>query len=697
VRLTRVSTLLLAGLVALDLVVATVAVGVQQADPLRAAAAELRHAKVAVIVGPVGSLTDSYRALADDAVHAARRLTDDVVMVYSPDATWPAVRRALQGAAIVVYLGHGNGWPSPYSDTLVRRSQDGLGLNPVAGADDEAHQYFGEAAIADSVRLAPGAVVLLHHLCYASGAGEPGQSEPSLAVAEQRVDNFGAGWLAAGASAVIAEGHLGPAYYVTALLAGGSSPEAAWRGSPNFRGNVQASASVRTPGAEVFLDPDTVDSGYFRSLVTLPGAGSPADGGGFASTGDAGLFGAAGSLVAPGAQPPQADLRGSAVAGSVDSLLLLFDSRTVPLLPDRLTVGTRWSKIAENGAAPTQPATQGAAAAPTEQAPVGAADPPAAAGDAPAASAPDATAASDAAPAASTLVAAAAAPTEQAPVSAADPPAAPTPDAAPPDATVAPADGAAAPPVAAAAPDAAPVGAAVVPDLPPVDLVVPEARASVIVTAPASGSGARRIAKVSLPGTPGVYRLVTTLHDADGVAFDAATQALVPALIVHVTDQTWASYGVPDQVGASAGQPVSISIRVANTGSQDWAPRPLGDLVDPEPPQSDPQARLVGHWVHLEDAALDSLPADVLAGSPPIASVMLIASLVPGESEVVDLAVQAPDRPGRYLLVVDLVTSAGSSLAAAGVPPALIRVEVAAPADPVQTPNPAQTSAPVRP
>ena len=638
-RLTRVSTLLLAGLVALDLVVVAVAVGVQQADPLRAAAAELRHAKVAVVVGPVGSVTDYYRGLADDAVHAARRLTDNVVTVYSPDATWPAVRRALQGAAIVVYLGHGNGWPSPYSDALVRRTQDGLGLNPVAGADDEAHQYFGEAAIADAIRLAPGAVVLLHHLCYASGAGEQGQPDPSLAVAQQRVDNFGAGWLAAGASAVIAEGHLGPAYYVTALLTGGSSPEAAWRGSPNFRGNVQVSASVRTPGAAVFLDPDAVDSGYFRSLVTLPGAGSPADAGGFASAGDAGLSGDAGSLVAPGAQPPQADLRGSAVAGSVDRLVLTFASRTVPLLPDRLTIGTRWTKIEEDGAAPAPPDSPGAAAAPAEQTPAAAPAVPA-----------------DAAPAAPAV----------------------------------PAD-------AAAAPDVAPVGDAVAPDLPPVDLVVPEARASVIATGPASGSGARRTVKISLPGTPGVYRLVATLHDADGVAYDAATQELVPALIVHVTDHTWASYAVPDHVSANAGQPVSISIRVANTGSQDWAPRPLGDIVDPEPPQSEPQARLVGHWVHLEDAALDGRPDDLLAGSPPIASLVPIASLLPGESEVVDLAVQAPDRPGQYLLVIDLVTSAGTSLAAAGVPPALIRVEVTAPADPAQAPDPLQTPDPVRP
>ncbi|HEX7472553.1 MAG TPA: hypothetical protein VF323_05695, partial [Candidatus Limnocylindrales bacterium] len=228
-RLTRAAVRLLAVLVALDLVVTIVALGVLQADPLRAAAASgLGHAKVVVIVGPAGSVTDYYRALADDAVTAARGLTDDIVSIYSPGATWPTVRRALQGAAIVVYLGHGNGWPSPYSDALYRPAQDGLGLNPVAGVDDIAHQYFGEEAIAREVHLAPGAVVLLHHLCYASGAGEPGMPDPSLGVAQQRVDNYGAGWLAAGAAAVIAEAHSGPAYYIDALLRGRVGAETAW-------------------------------------------------------------------------------------------------------------------------------------------------------------------------------------------------------------------------------------------------------------------------------------------------------------------------------------------------------------------------------------------------------------------------------------------------------------------------------------
>ena len=158
------------------------------------------HARVAIIVGPVGSLTDYYLGMARAAATEARRYSDNVVTVYSPDATWPRVKDALAGASIVVYLGHGNGWPSPYSDVPRPSTQNGLGLNPVAGQGDGAHQYFGEQYLERSVRLAPGAVVLLHHLCYASGAAEPGMAQPSLDVAVRRVDNFGAGWLATGAT-----------------------------------------------------------------------------------------------------------------------------------------------------------------------------------------------------------------------------------------------------------------------------------------------------------------------------------------------------------------------------------------------------------------------------------------------------------------------------------------------------------------
>ena len=128
--------------------------------------------KVVLIVGPVGSVTPYYRRLADEAAAAAAKYTPNVVKVYSPDATWTNVKRALEGASVVVYLGHGNGWPSIYRDSLYPPTQNGFGLNPHAGAADS-HQYFGEDQIGSQIKLAPDAVVIFSHLCYASGNTEP--------------------------------------------------------------------------------------------------------------------------------------------------------------------------------------------------------------------------------------------------------------------------------------------------------------------------------------------------------------------------------------------------------------------------------------------------------------------------------------------------------------------------------------------
>ena len=133
-----------------------------------------RGAKVVVIVGPAGAATNRYRAQARSAAALARNYTPDVTEIYSPNATWPAVRKALQGASLVIYMGHGNGWPSKYRDSLYPPTQNGFGLNPTAPGNDYSHQYFGEGPIADDVRLAKNAVVLLNHLCYASGNTEPG-------------------------------------------------------------------------------------------------------------------------------------------------------------------------------------------------------------------------------------------------------------------------------------------------------------------------------------------------------------------------------------------------------------------------------------------------------------------------------------------------------------------------------------------
>ena len=140
--------------------------------------------------------------------------------------------------------------------------QDGFGLNPVAGRGDATHQYFGESVIAEQVRLAPGAVVLLFHLCYASGLAEPGVPEGAEATARQRVDNFAAGFLAAGAAAVAADAYASPVPYLRTLLGQRKSARTAWDRAPTANGNVRAFASERTRGAIALMDPEKPTSGF---------------------------------------------------------------------------------------------------------------------------------------------------------------------------------------------------------------------------------------------------------------------------------------------------------------------------------------------------------------------------------------------------------------------------------------------------
>ena len=231
-----------------------------------APAAAATAPKVAVIVGPAGSNTALFRDLANKAAAEARRYTSNVVRVYSPNATWSRVKTAIRGATVVVYLGRGRGFPSPYSTTLRRSSQDGFGLNPTAGANNSTTKYYGESYVR-TVPLAPNAVILLSHVRYAPGYSEAGRPQPTRSVARRRVDNYGAGFLAAGASAVIAEATGSPVYYIRTVFTRTMTLDAMWRAAPNFHGHVTSFSSTRTPGAVGRTDPVYATSRYYRSIV----------------------------------------------------------------------------------------------------------------------------------------------------------------------------------------------------------------------------------------------------------------------------------------------------------------------------------------------------------------------------------------------------------------------------------------------
>ena len=144
------------------------------------AAAANPHAKVAIIVGPVGEeLTPVYISLADAAAKAAEKRGADVARAYSPDADGESVAKAVRDANIVIYFGHGVGSPNPYSDDPSPLTTNGWGLNGPGRHGDHSDSfadgsltYYGEEWITKHARPAPGWVMIYSNACYAPGAGE---------------------------------------------------------------------------------------------------------------------------------------------------------------------------------------------------------------------------------------------------------------------------------------------------------------------------------------------------------------------------------------------------------------------------------------------------------------------------------------------------------------------------------------------
>jgi Bacterial SH3 domain len=231
--------------------------------------------RVVIVVGPAGSSTRDYLGKARAYEAQARRYGASVTSVLHPHATWDRVVAAAQGANVLIYLGHGNGWPSRYRP-FQGVTKNGLGLNPYDGAGAARVRYYGEDLLRAHIQLAPGAVVLLNRLCYASGNAEPGSPEPSWSTAIRRADNFAAGFLDMGASAVLADGHTSLVYELAGLFGRSRSLPDMWTSDPDANGHVRSFASARSPGATVRLDPDRANRGFYRSLVTRPGAATGA-------------------------------------------------------------------------------------------------------------------------------------------------------------------------------------------------------------------------------------------------------------------------------------------------------------------------------------------------------------------------------------------------------------------------------------
>jgi len=227
--------------------------------------------KVVIVVGPVGGSTANYKDSANRLADQARSYGASVTRIYSPYATWSRVYEAAKGANVLIYLGHGNGWPSPYAPFDVK-SKDGMGLNRTYGDGNANTKYFGEYYMA-KLALAPNAVVVLNRLCYASGNNEWGAGNPTRSTAIKRVDNFGAGFLKTGAKAVFASGITGVGYVLRGLFKGDPATRMSklfWADPSRDGDDDFTFTSSRTSGATAIMDP-YAPGRYYRSVIGFLG------------------------------------------------------------------------------------------------------------------------------------------------------------------------------------------------------------------------------------------------------------------------------------------------------------------------------------------------------------------------------------------------------------------------------------------
>ena len=168
-----------------------------------------------------------------------------------------------------------------------------------------------------------------------------------------------------------------------------------------------------------------------------------------------------------------------------------------------------------------------------------------------------------------------------------------------------------------------------------------------------------------MPAVPGRYRLTITLHDAEGVAYDAATQALIPSLIVRVTGDFDGAILATPTAELAAGAEAELEVRAINLGLTAGATtRSRRPPTDRRPRRQGSRADVVGRWIPLSAGA--ALPADP---DGQVVRTELPIGLQPGVKVDTVLDLVAPDAPGQYLLMLDIVTPDRGSLVASGADP----------------------------
>ena len=205
--------------------------------------------------GRPSGLTDLYRSVGAAAAREARRWTSDVVTVVSPERHLAGGQAALRGASIVVYLGHGNGLAVALSRCLYpphpERARAQPGCRRWRHSPPVLRRIVHRAA-----RSASRPVRSSCSTTCAMRAATRSRACPRdrLTSARQRVDNYAAGWLRAGAGAVIADTFGEPRPTSRRSSAAREPSTGSWRGAPEFHDHVLPFAA---PGLRAHRPPST--------------------------------------------------------------------------------------------------------------------------------------------------------------------------------------------------------------------------------------------------------------------------------------------------------------------------------------------------------------------------------------------------------------------------------------------------------
>ena len=276
--------------------------------------------------------------------------------------------------------------------------------------------------------------------------------------------------------------------------------------------------SQRSSGYVAQMDPKHATSGFERSIVLRAGLASAdvrAGARGSASRGSAAVVPGAPNLLATGVSLRTPSFKGLTATGGKATLRIPFKIKDRGDLPKDIQASVRWDPI-DVAPAPTDPPTEVAVEPPM----------PAVPDESPAATPP------------SVRPLLPLNERDEAPES--SPTASPT-----------------------ASPEPLP------PTAPPVDLVLvaPERIGDVVAPADLKIGSKYLSVPVTMPTAPGRYRLTVTLHDGDGVAFDAATQAALPTLAVRVTGDPDGAILVTPTTRLTAGSDVGARRSASSTSA----------------------------------------------------------------------------------------------------------------------------------